>query len=286
MIDQPPETRVVPDLARVFGAPPVTFLGRVEEVKLGDVVDTIDGPVHVSEIVQRHHLFDLAGDPPGHIRRPLTGRRGDGPVPPLHRRRLGRTVQIRIRRTVRAFGRLSGHTRKVASHNPVKRGWYTDPGGYDCACSCGWKAPDIYVSRGGAEEGWLAHKAGQYSEAAYADNPALLWLASVEVVHPGLPSLPWEFRMIRDRPHVGDGIAVADLDMLTLAQARTVMGAWQQVIDVDTEASFEDHTPGPVDTIHGESPGWTRLRLSGTATRTRVILDARIDNPAPQDGPT
>ncbi|MCX5601566.1 hypothetical protein OOK29_25790 [Streptomyces phaeochromogenes] len=283
MTEPTPDVPAV-DLASVFGAPAVTLLARADEVKLGDVIDTVDGLVRVREIVQRQHVWDLAGDRPGHIvRRPAGHRWGTPDVPPLHRRSLARTTQIRVRRTARDFGRLTGHAKKVASHDPVKRGWYTDPGGYDAACSCGWKHPDIFVSKGGAADGWLAHKAGQISEAAYADNPALLWLSSVEVVHPALPTLPWSFRKIRDRPKAGDGIAAADLDMLTVTQARAVMSAWRAVIDVDDQYTFDDHRTGPVNTIRGERPGWTSLRLSGTATHTRIILDAHIDDPAPQD---
>ncbi|GGX99044.1 hypothetical protein [Streptomyces fructofermentans] len=284
-----PETPVVPDLTAVFQAPPVTLLARADAVQLGDVIDTIDGPVRVREIVQRQHTYDLAGDPPGHVIRYRTLRRG-GPedVPPLHRRRLARTMQIRVRRSVQKFGRLTGHTKKIASHNPVKRGWYTDPGGYDAACSCGWKHPDVHASRDGAAGGWLRHKAGQLSEAAYADNPALLWLWTAETTHPSLPPLPWHFKKVVSRGtvgcEVGDGIAFADLDMLTVARARTVMGAWQAVFDVDPEGTYEDYRPGPVDTLDGARPGWTTLRLSGTGIRTRIILDARIDDP--DSGPT
>ncbi|MGW0821787.1 hypothetical protein [Streptomyces sp. NPDC002845] len=278
------ETRPVPDYTRIFGAPPVTLLARADEVLLGDVIDSTDGPVHVREIVQRRRLWDLAGDPPGHIIcRPPGRRRGELDEPPLHTRRLAASTQIRIRRTVRSFGRLTGHTQQVASHNPVKRGCYTHVDGYTAACSCGWKATDVYASKHRAGESWVAHKADRLSDAAYADNSALLWLSSLEVVHPHLPPLPWEFKKIVSGKRDGDGIALADLDMLTVARARQVLGAWQTVLDTDAEDTGEDYRPGPIRDPWGNvRPGHTYLRLSGNGASNgsaRVILTAHIDDP-------
>ncbi|MFF7259515.1 hypothetical protein ACFZCL_04365 [Streptomyces sp. NPDC008159] len=275
------EATAVPDLARVLGSPVVTMLARADEVLLGDVIDTIDGPVLVREIVQRRLVWDLAGDPPGHIiRRPHAHRWGEPDVPPLHMRRLGASTRIRVRRAVRSFGRLTGHAQRVASHNPVKRGWYTQVSGYTAACTCGWKAKDVYAGKTGARDGWLEHKAGQFSEAAFADNSALLWLSSLEVVHRDLPPLPWEFKRIVSGPRDGDGIAEASLDTLTVARAREVLAAWQPVLDVDAEDTGESYRPGPIQGPWGDRPGHTYLRLSGNGGgNARIILTAVIDDP-------
>jgi hypothetical protein len=277
------EAPVALDLARILGGPVVTMLARAEETLLGDVVDTIDGPIRVREIVQRRHYWDLAGDPPGHHARPTARHRWPSLPEPLTRRILPASETIRIRRPVRDFGRLKGHTKDVRSHNPVKRGWYTHVSGYTAACSCSWKAKDIYSSKGGASDGYMGHKAGQFTEAAYADNSALLWLSSLEVVHPGLPHLPWSFKKIVSGPRHGDGIAEASLDSLTVDQARAVLDAWRPVIDVDDEDSCDDHRPGPIhDPWRGQRPGNTYLRLSGNGgDNARVILTAVIDDPVP-----
>lgn len=274
----------VPDLVRIFGGPVVTMLTRADETLLGDVVDTVHGPIHVREIVQRsNNRWDLAGDPPGHIAR-TTRPGGQDPWPgkaaPLLRRTLPVYEKIRVRRSVRHFGRLKCHAQDVRSHNPVKYGCYTRVDGYTAACSCGWKATDIFASKGRASEAWLAHKAGQFSEAAYADNSALLWLDSVEVVHPHLPPLPWVFKKIVSGPRHGQGIADASLDSLTVDQARQVMAAWQTVLDTDGRETFEEYFPGRESTPRGPRPGHTRLRLSGDGGgNARVILTATIDGP-------
>ncbi|MBD9703417.1 hypothetical protein IHE56_15265 [Streptomyces sp. ID01-12c] len=276
------ETRLAPDLARVFGAPAVTILARADETLLGDIVDTIDGPIHVREIVQRTDRWTLAGDPPGHITRTISRRPWPEPAEPLFRRTLPSYAKIRIRRSIRHFGRLKGHAQDVRSHNPVKRGMYTHIDGYTAACSCGWKATDIYASKGRASDGWLAHKAGQFTEAAYADHSALLWLDSVEVVHPNLPPLPWAFKKIVSGPRHGDGIAEASLDTLTVDQARQILAAWRPVIDVDDEDTIDSHQPGPIHGPGGERPGNTYLRLSGNGgsnANARIILTAVIDDP-------
>ncbi|MEV4863229.1 hypothetical protein [Streptomyces ossamyceticus] len=278
------EAPAVPDLVRVFGGPVVTMLARADEALLGDVVDSIGGPVHVREIVQRRDRWTLAGDPPGRIARSTAGAPWPGTAEPLLRRTLPAHDKIRIRRSVRYFGRLKGHAQDVRSHNPVKHGCYTRVDGYTAACSCGWKAKDVYASKGKASEAWLGHKAGQFTEAAYADNSALLWVDSTEVVHPHLPHVPWTFKKIVSGPRHGQGIAEASLDTLTLDQTRRVMAAWQTVLDADNRETFEEYFPGRDDTPRGPRPGHTRLRLSGDGGgNARVILTADIDGPPAEE---
>jgi len=272
-----------PDLERILQAPVVTFLARVEEVQLGDVVDSLGGPVRVREIVQRRHQWDLAGDQPGHIYR---GRRSVEEIAPLIRRSLPYTDTIRVRRPVTSFGRLKGHSKNVHSHAPVKRGWYTDPGGYDAECSCGWKSPELYASQGGAGYGWLAHKAGQLTEAAYADNSALLFLDSVQVVHPSLPALPWIFRKITHGPRNGGGYAEASLDLLSVELAREALAAWRTVPDLEDVEVYEEHRDGPIHGPWGDRPGYTSLRqIANGPGKCHLVWDAHIqDAPIPPSG--
>lgn len=273
-----PETQALLDLETILKAPVVTFLARVDEVRLGDVVDSLDGLVHVREIVHRRHRWDLAGDPPGHIRHDW---RGVDEIPPLIRRGLLHTSTIRVRRSVTFFGRLKGHSKNVHSHAPVKRGWYTDPGGYDAECSCGFKAEAVYAHRQDAAWGWLEHKAVQLTEAAYADNSALKFLATAEDTHP-LPPVPWTFKKISHGPRNGGGIAEADLDALTVDQAHHVLAAWRAVPGLDDVETFDTHRDGPVHSPWGNRPGHTSLHQSANGPdNSRFILGARIDDTAP-----
>ncbi|MEU9661877.1 hypothetical protein [Streptomyces chartreusis] len=288
-----PELPVVPDLERVMQAPVVTFLARTSEVRLGDVVDSVDGPVHVREIVQRHRWWDLAGDPPGYYI-PAHQVRRDGPPEPLIRRRLPRTDLIRVRRTVTKFGPLKGHSKNVHSHAPVKRGWYTDPNGYDAECSCGWKHPDVLGTKGQAAYRWLAHKAGQLSEAAYADNSALLFIATAEVVHRQLPPMPWSFRKITHGPADGGGFAEASVSTLTVEQARAAFAAWRALPGLEDvsfdEYRYEARTP-PFD----ERPGGIAMDQRALGPhRSSFLFTARIEDttipaaevPGAPDGPS
>ncbi|MEU5908879.1 MULTISPECIES: hypothetical protein [Actinomycetes] len=279
MTETIPEAPAVPDLAQVLGAPAVTILVRAEEAQLGDIADSTGGLVRVREIVQRHHTWDLAGDPPGHVARVDRPGLWPGDTPPLIRHSLPRTDVIRVRRTVKAFGRLPGHSKNVHSHAPVKRGWYTDPGGYDAECSCGWKKDHVYVSKSGAAYGWLEHKASELTRAAHDDNSALAWLATTEAAH-CLPPVPWTFKKITHGPRNGGGIAEASLDYLPLLLARQVLAAWRDVLTVDSDDTYENRREGPRQTSRGSRPGYTYLRLSGFAEgNARIILSARIDEP-------
>lgn len=52
------------------------------------------------------------------------------------------------------------HGMRITAHAPKQRGWYTDAGGWDVACACGWKATDVVPGgRGVASDVWLQHKA-------------------------------------------------------------------------------------------------------------------------------
>ncbi|GAB3375715.1 hypothetical protein [Amycolatopsis echigonensis] len=52
------------------------------------------------------------------------------------------------------------HGARIRSHAPAKRGWYTDPGGWDVACGCGWRlAVPVEGNRAAARREWLRHKA-------------------------------------------------------------------------------------------------------------------------------
>ena len=289
MTEPSPELPTVPDLEKVLQAPVVTLLARASEVHLGDVIDSAHGLIHVREIVQRLHEWDLAGDPPGQLNAlylvPVV-RSGFASEPSI-RRRLLRTDLIRVRRAVTAFTSLKGHTKNVHSHAPVKRGWYTDPGGYDAECSCGWKAAEVYGSKPGAAYGWLGHKAGQLSEAAYADNSALLFLSTAEVVHRQLPPMPWTFKKISHGPRNGGGYAEASLDTLTVEQARTSLAAWRTLPGL-TDVEFDEYRYDSRELPFREQrPGGTALELSANGPhKCHLRWTARIDDFAPGQIPS
>lgn len=285
MTETTTERPPVPDLAQVFGAPAATVLARADEVLLGDVVDSADGPVRVREIVQRLQRWELAGDPPGQPVRYSSSRSTDG-LPPLTRVTLPPYARIRVRRTIRSFGRLTGHAKKVASHNPVKRGWYTHVDGYTAACSCGWASPTVHDGQGSAGAGWLAHKAGQITEAAYADNSALMFIATAEVVYPQLPPVPWRFTSITSGDHKGVGVGQADLSRLPLDQAGAVLVAWQAVpgLTIGAGSCLDENLDVPVHTATGRRRMTADLRLFLNGPRSeRLNLTAAYyapDNPA------
>ncbi|MGW1039355.1 hypothetical protein [Streptomyces sp. NPDC002547] len=276
MSEMAPEAQVVPDLEKILQAPVVTFLATVERVELGDVVDSVDGLVHVREICRRRYLWDLAGDPPGHIHH---DRRGTDEIAPLICRTVPFTHTVRVRRAVTAFSPLKGHSKNVHSHAPVRRGWYTDPGGYDAACSCGWSGRKVYGSRERAAYGWLEHKAGQLTDAAYVDNSALQFLATAEIAHPDLPPLPWSFKQITHGPRIGGGYAEASLDTLTVQRAREVMAAWQTLPGLDDVTLEDHHYEARTHPWGKERPGWTGLHMTANGPdRSHFVLTANIDD--------
>ncbi|MFF9123209.1 hypothetical protein ACF09J_07905 [Streptomyces sp. NPDC014889] len=268
-------------LDQVLGQPVVTILTRADEVELGDAVDSPAGIIRVREIVQRPQYWTLAGDPPGQAFHVAFHPKGESPAPRtqvIHRR----NSTIRVRRGVSHFGRLTGHSKHVTSHNPVKRGMYTLVDGYNSACSCGWKSSTVHKSKHRAGEAWLGHKAGQLTESTYAANSALLLIATAEVVHPQLPPAPWYFTNITSGSRHGHGIATADLRDLPADQARAVLAAWRQVpgLTVDEAYSWDrdEGAGGIVHTLRGPRRRLADMRLSLDGERgERLILQAAYE---------
>lgn len=276
MTEPSPERPPVPDLAQIVGAPVVTFLARADEVLLGDTIDSLDGLVRVREIVQRPGRWDLAGDPPGLPARFISAPGPHNPAPQT-RLSLWPYDSIRVRRPVTAFGRVKGHTKTVASHNPVKRGCYTHVEGYTAACSCRWKSRHIHPGRHSAGEAWTKHKAGQITDAAYQANSALMFIATAEVVHPHLPPVPWQFTHVVSGENHGAGIAKAYVGALPVDQARVVLAAWRAVpgLTVDREGSWDREEDVVVHTLRGPRRQIVdlRLHLTGPAGE-QLFLDA------------
>lgn len=280
MTETSTEQPTVADLARITGSPVVTFLARADEVVLGDTIDSVDGLVRVREIVQRPGRWDLAGDPPGQPIRFYTPR-GSDPAP---RSRVSPHPydSVRVRRPVSSFGRLKGHAKKVASHNPVKRGMYTHVDGYTAACSCGWKSPDVHAGPTTAGTAWLEHKAGQITDAAYASNSALKFIAAAEVAHRDVPPLPWRFTLMASAEQ-----ARADISTLPLDQARAVLAAWRAVPGLTTndEYSWDREEDLTVHTLRGprRQIADLRLHLRG-AHGAQLIVDADYYAPDTRPG--
>jgi hypothetical protein len=286
MTEMPPERPLVADLAQIFGNPVATVLVRADEVLLGDVVDSTDGAVRVREIVERPFVWDLAGDPPGQSHTVGAWHR-DTP-PPATRVRVNPSLIMRVRRSVAKFGRLSGHAKRVHSHNPVKRGWYTHVEGYLAECSCSWKSATVHPGKHAAAQAWLGHKAGQLSESAYASNSALLLIDTSEVVHPQLPGVPWRFSTVLTGDRQGRGIAKADISTMPLDQARAVMSAWQALpgLTTDDHGTWDTHHDSAAYSLRGPRSGVTDLRLSlDDQDATRLILTASFNDPVPGTAP-
>ncbi|MFJ8606293.1 hypothetical protein ACIRH0_03765 [Streptomyces sp. NPDC093675] len=251
----------------------VVRLAPVDEVLLGDVVDSVDGPIRVTEIVQRSRRWELAGDPPDHCRG-----YHDRDGAPLLRRRVTSTDVIRVHRTVHGSSPLRGHARNVHSHDPKKRGWYTIPNGYDAACACGWKHPETEGSKAGAKVRWLEHKAAVLTEQAYAANSALRLITQLSRVH-ALPSVPWTFRTIRVGEFSGGGVATADVRGVPVGQAHTLLQAWADVLEVSYRYL---EAVRPHDAAWGWRTSGTRLGLRASGPdHASVILDLRTEDPGP-----
>jgi hypothetical protein len=89
------------------------------------------------------------------------------------------------------------HGARIASHNPVRHGWYTDPNGYDAACACGeWAGDRVYASRGLAEAEWLSHKATVLTEILAVDAKPRAYLVRLPI--PGGYTL-YPYRIVRYR---------------------------------------------------------------------------------------
>ncbi|MGW0795941.1 hypothetical protein [Streptomyces sp. NPDC002692] len=229
------------DLRRVLGGPVVTFLAKASEIVIGDVVDSADGVIRVREIVQRPRYVVLAGDPPGQYARMAFHPRGEGPAP---RTRVPYKLHqaIRCRRTIAVFGRLTGHSQRVTTHNPVKRGMYTIADGWDAACSCGWEADTPLRSETQAKEEWLDHKAHWLTANALAGHRAFAHLVQVELLAPDLPPVPWRFEGAPSEFRVAVSTAVADLGDLRVEQAREIVAAWRSAprLSVDDFYSYDE----------------------------------------------
>ncbi|MFE1925841.1 hypothetical protein ACFW91_25120 [Streptomyces asoensis] len=288
MTETSPERPPVADLATIVGSPIVTFLARTDEVVLGDTVDSTDGLVRVREIVQRPGRWDLAGDAPGDVIRFVHDLRADNPEPRT-RVSLHPHTRIRVRRPVTYFGRLTGHSKKVTSRNPVKRGMYTHVDGYTAGCSCGWTSPAVHPGPTTAGKTWLDHKAAQITDAAYLSNSALMFIATAEAVQPDLPLLCWQFRSVASGENAGQGIANADLSTLPLDRARAVMAAWRAVPGLTTsdEYSWDREEDAVVHTLRGPRRQIADLRLHLAGPHgEQLIIDADYYAPVPSgDGP-
>lgn len=247
---QPP----APDahLRELLHGPFATLLVTARDVELGDVVDSTDGFIRVREIVQRPQYVTVAGDPPGQTFRIAFDPRGEGPAPQT-RIPLLPSNTIRVRRPIASFGRLAGHSQRVRSHKPVKRGMYTIADGWDAACSCGWKADSPLPDKTSAKNAWLDHKADQLSKRVLAGNQTLALLTMVEQAKPDLPPVGWQFRSITDDGNLGPSPASADLSDLPVEQARAVIAAWRTApkFTINERYSYDETDDGIVHTMRG-----------------------------------
>lgn len=213
-----------------------------QHIELGEHVDGPDGlPMLVREVTVRHSWINGAA---------VTLSDGDRTM------RLRHGLLIRSRVPVDRFGPLRGHARRVHSHSPVKRGWYTDPNGWDAECGCGWTGDTVHATEYEAEKAWLAHKAEALAEAEYTRWPALRAVQDLER-DSGLPRLRWTFGRYR--------FAYGHLPVgLGRDQAREVMRAWARAIG----------DPDPEDeTFEGEDHGTGRWWMTTRAHLTQYLVE-------------
>lgn len=103
------------------------------------------------------------------------------------------------------FPPMRGHAQRIASHAPKKRGFYTDPNGYDVACSCGWTAGEVVDgSRVLARRVWTDHKAEVITFLLAVDAHGYAAAYAVETrEYPSLDSPTWRLRMRKRPPQRG-----------------------------------------------------------------------------------
>lgn len=88
------------------------------------------------------------------------------------------------------------HGARITAHNPVRRGCYTDPGGYDVACRCGWTHPDVAGDRPTAARlAWLPHKADVITELITQPAPEAFLVKVPQTIRHG----GYAYRLIRLR---------------------------------------------------------------------------------------
>lgn len=107
-----------------------------------------------------------------------------------------RTERVAVHVDANEFPTPRGHGQRIKSHAPKKRGWYTDPNGYDVACSCGWSTDAVSASRGSARRVWLEHKAAVINELLAVNKHGYAAAFAVEArEYPWLRPRKWKLRM-------------------------------------------------------------------------------------------
>lgn len=213
-------------LPRGLYSPHTVILANLDEVRFGDILlDTPAGPLRVDELVHRRgipvaefaeHRPALAMHPASELRRII---RNDHHL-------------LRVARDIEKFAPLPGHSTRVRSHNPVRRGMYVLNDGWLAACSCGW--PDGQRVCGGkqsARREWLEHKAEVISSGSAESHPGLALVAAAERLAE-LPPIPWSFAR--------NGAAVARLNELGFERGFQAARAWADALGVGIDR--EDDT--------------------------------------------
>ncbi|MDN3021563.1 hypothetical protein [Streptomyces sp. S.PB5] len=261
---------------------------KVPDVRLGDITDHAGGRLQVREIVQRRHLWDLAGDPPGHVHHDEHGRRdwrAPDEIQPTARRSLPKTDTVRVWRTLEAIGPVRGHGRRIERTDLVARGWFRFYSSHTAGCSCGWREESTHTGgatgAGLAEAAWLDHKATALTRASYVAQPALGLVTELQDANTSLAPVPWTFGPVYNGPAAGGGIARGSLDGLPLEDARTAMTGWAAALGADEVREFRYPARQG---LRGWKPPRVELSLSAYGSdRALVELAALIEEPASAD---
>ncbi|MBE4790973.1 MULTISPECIES: hypothetical protein [Streptomyces] len=252
---------------------------KVRDVRLGDITDHLGGRMRVREIVQRAHLWDLAGDPPEEPRSAY-----DPEHPPTARRTNYPRDIVRVWRPLDAIGPVRGHGRKTTHTDMVIRGWYRYYSAHTAGCSCGWRDTTTHAYSSLAETAWLDHKAAALTAAAYETQPALRLVTELQAANTSLAPVPWTFGPVYNGPAEGGGMAKGRLDGLPVDQARAAMAGWAAVLGAEEVHEFRYPARQG---LRGWKPPRTELTLSAYGgERALVELAAYIEEtaPAPESG--
>jgi hypothetical protein len=256
----------------------VVLAVKVPDVRFGDVTDHLGGRLVVREIVQRKHLWELAGDEPGHIHRDV---RGPDEIPPRFRRSLPKSDTVRVWRTLGAIGPVRGHGRRIERGDLVVRGWFRFYNSHTAGCSCGWRDATTYTGNSSsAEIAWRQHKTTALTEQAYAAQSGLRLVTELQDANQSLAPVPWTFQPVYNGPAAGGGMAKGSLDGLPLEDARTAMAGWADVLGADEVHEFRYPARQG---LRGWKPPRVELTVSAYGgERALVQLSAFIEEPAPE----
>ncbi|MFC7794632.1 hypothetical protein [Streptomyces cinereoruber] len=202
-----------------------TFVLLPSQLELGDITDHVHGPMRIEEITQRIQTWTAAGYAPNDWKRPPPG---DYAPPPLARHIPG-WARIRVYRRMKDSQKVPGHTKKVTSHNPVRRGCYTHVDGWNAACSCGWASPENpHHGKPRAQRTLVPHHAEALTAQTFTTVRNLTRISHLEDTLG--ERLPW---------HWHNSIATADLTPMGVDDAMPRLNRWAEALNAPIRPQYQ-----------------------------------------------